>query len=195
MMNSSLEKNIDLKIEELNESHLDDIKKWGVHKDPLLWEYNISNLTRYELGFWLIDRRRTYKTAYYVVLDEDRVIGYFGFRDINTIFKTATLGLALDPNITSKGYGSVIMEMLLHYFFEEMKMNILNLEVNRFNTRAINLYKKFSFEEIENSYISYEIQNQNLEILNDPRYFFRKYGRLYSKTIKMRLERDKYNEI
>lgn len=196
MMNSSLKKkNIDLVIEELSERHIDLIKNWGVHEDPLLWEYNISKLTRYELGFWLLDRRKTYKTAYYAVLEEDKLIGYFGYRDINTIFKSATLGLALDPNITSKGYGSLVMEKLLECFFEEMKMNTLNLEVNKFNERAIHLYKKFSFEEVSSSYIAYDIENQNLEILNDPRYFFRKYGRLYSKTIKMRLERDKYNEI
>lgn len=195
-MNSSLKKkNIDLVIEELSERHIDLIKNWGVHEDPLLWEYNISKLTRYELGFWLLDRRKTYKTAYYAVLEEDKLIGYFGYRDINTIFKSATLGLALDPNITSKGYGSLVMEKLLECFFEEMKMNTLNLEVNKFNERAIHLYKKFSFEEVSSSYIAYDIENQNLEILNDPRYFFRKYGRLYSKTIKMRLERDKYNEI
>lgn len=89
-----------------------------------------------------------------VVDDADRIIGFYctglsaqvpagheshcypiGFLDI---------GLGLHPDLTGRGLGSPFMDFILN----EVGIQPLRLTVAAFNQRAIRLYKKFGFEEI-----------------------------------------------
>lgn len=182
-------------IEQLNIKHIDHLRNWGLHEDPLLWEYNLSNVSSLGLSSWYFDRKKTSRVSYFAVMEEDRMVGYFGFRNIDKLRRSAVLGIALDPNLISKGYGSRIMPMILDHFFYTKNMSVLKLEVNNFNDRAINLYKKFAFKEVGQGRIIFPIGDESLEILNNEDYFIRRLGRLYSLTTKMQVTKEDYNEI
>lgn len=182
-------------IEPLGHKHLSAIKKWGLHDDPLLWEYNISKLNNLDLIYWLADRKKSVETSYFAVRDGKVMVGYFGFRDIDLKERSACLGIAIDPNYTSMGYGSLMMEYLLDYFFNEKKMSLLRLEVNSFNQRAINTYEKFKFRGTGQGMVRFAIKDKSLEILKDKRHFISKDRKIYSRTIKMELGRGDYYEV
>lgn len=184
-----------LVIEDLALGHIKEIKKWSVHEDPLLWEYNISQASGLLLNAWYFERKKSLTTNYYAVRQGPRMIGYFGFRSIDWIKRQAILGIALDPGLTSQGYGSQVMKLLLDFYFFDKHMRKLKLEVNNFNLRAIRLYEKFGFKKVADSLISFPIEDKDLEIFNNPAYFTYKAGKLFSKTSKMELERQTYCEI
>lgn len=184
-----------LRIEGLKFSHIDQIKTWGTHEDPLMWEYNLSSLSSQSLVYWYLDRKKSFTRAYYGVFLEDKMVGYFGFKKINHFKKEAILGISMDPSFTSQGLGSLILERLLDLYFIEMKMRKLKLEVNNFNKRAIGLYEKFHFKKVGEGLVEFFIEDRDLEVLNDPKYFVKISGSIYSKTTKMELERGTYLEI
>ena len=73
----------------------------------------------------------------------------------------STLGIVLDPNQINKGYGTEILKVFLDYYFNEMKMLKMELEVSSFNKRAYNVYKKLGF--IEEGYYLDEFCNPYID--------------------------------
>lgn len=60
--------------------------------------------------------------------------------------KLIDLGLGIKPELTGQGFGSQFLKFILNHIQEKTIESSVRLTVAKFNTRAINLYKKFSFE-------------------------------------------------
>lgn len=81
-----------------------------------------------------------------VCIDQNkRVVGYYTFNivcgdaDINNI--------AVDKSMQGKGIGSILLQDLINCA-KNLHINALTLEVNINNIKAVNLYKKFGFEQV-----------------------------------------------
>ena len=72
-----------------------------------------------------------------------------------------------------------------------MSYRTLTLDVNTFNERALNLYKKCGFK--ITSYTREVFENQDVEV--DGENFELSHGLVYSKIINMKLCKDDYNEL
>lgn len=144
------------------------LKNWGVHKNTLLADYNMPNLTTDEIKSWYFFKSNSWSKKYFSVLnEEDKFIGYIGIREIKRIRKQSTLGIVFDPNYVGQGYGSQAMEIFLAYYFSIMKMKTMYLAVAKFNKRAIRAYEKIGFKIIGEYLDLY--YDQNLD-LNDTYY-------------------------
>ena len=84
-----------------------------------------------------------------------------GIKNIKIFRRMSTLGIVLDPNQINKGYGTEILKVFLDYYFNEMKMLKMELEVSSFNKRAYNVYKKLGF--IEEGYYLDEFCNPYID--------------------------------
>lgn len=176
------------------------LKYWGTFDDPLYFGYEYNCLTEKELAIWYLMKRKINRSEYFSVISkENNLIGYIGIKDINPIFKKAKLGIVLDPNFVSRGIGTMILADFLEYYFLDKKFNLLELEVNSWNLRAIKLYKKYGFKITNTEYIKFE--NQDIDIF-DEKYRnlsddFKEFnGYIFSKIYKMNLEKKEYlNEI
>lgn len=172
---------------------------WGIFESPLLKGYNYNDMTKFEKEAWYLMRKKSlFKRTYGVFHSDYGFIGYIALKNINPLKKTGLLGLVFDPNHVSKGYGTRAMGIFLHIFFDELKMKKLFLEVNSFNHRARRLYEKMGFEYIKESKERFENQNISEEEIEENNWkddFFFKGDRLYSKIYKMKIERQKYEQI
>lgn len=78
---------------------------------------------------------------------QENDIGAVGFKNIDNKTKTAEyFGYIGEKEYWGKGIGSSMLEYAIQKA-KEMDLCCLNLNVSKDNERAINLYKKFGFEE------------------------------------------------
>lgn len=177
---------------------LDDVfrmKEWGIHETPLLADYNFPKMTDSEIKRWYRFKTLNPFNKYLGILVDDRLIGYMGLKNIKIIKKESTLGIVFDPNYVNMGYGSKTLKLFLSYYFNELNMKIMYLEVAKFNERAMRVYKKVGFE--TTSYYLEEFFDQNLN-LNNSYYldaktsFVIKDEKIYNYIYKMKVDREDF---
>ena len=180
---------------------LDDVytmRQWGRHENPLIGDYNFPDMTNKEIVKWYKEKTRCWKNKYFGIYNEmDIFIGYMGIKDIKLFRKESTLGLVFDPNYVSKRYGTETLSTFLKYYFTEMKMKRMYLEVAEFNKRAHKLYQNMGFK-TEGYYLDY-FYDQKLN-LNNPYYleeessFVISNKKIYNYIYKMKLEKEDFFE-
>ncbi|QQK08063.1 GNAT family N-acetyltransferase [Miniphocaeibacter halophilus] len=181
------------------------IKSWGRHSNKLFIDYDLAKYNQKELKIWYYSKKSGIRNKYFAIYNYNNdFIGYIGIKDINIFKKSSTLGIVLNPSFISKGYGYKAMCIFLDYYFNEMNMKRMNLEVNEFNERAIKLYKKLGFRYVSEYLGMFENQNINFDEIEYIKYrdnFVVNNGIIYSKIHIMTLDyrryklKEQYNEI
>ena len=172
------------------------IMNWGRHTNELFIDYDLARYNRRELSIWYHSKRTGLVNKYYAIYDyRGEYIGYIGIKNINYITKNSTLGIVLNPEFISQGYGYRVMKIFLDYYFNDLKMKKMDLDVNEFNKRAISLYIKMGFK-IKAEYLGL-FENQNIdfddEIYKEYKdYFVVNRGAIYSRIYAMSLESSRY---
>lgn len=139
------------------------MRNWGYHKNPLLSDYNFPIMTDRGIRKWYKIKTKSFFDKYYGVLNEDnRLIGYVGIKNIKFIRRESTLGIVFDPNYINMGYGTETLKHFLNYYFTDMKMKRMYLEVAEFNTRAYKLYENMGFVPV--AYYLDEFFNHELDL-------------------------------
>ena len=83
-----------------------------------------------------------------VDLENDNLLGNCGLHKINSVNRTAVLGIFIgEKEERSKGYGTETIKLLLDYGFNYLNLHEIQLDVMAFNERAIKCYKKCGFKE------------------------------------------------
>ena len=83
-----------------------------------------------------------------VVRKGDRLIGNVSLFKLNTVHRSAELGIAIaDLSMTSKGHGTEAMAMMLDYAFRTLNLHRVELVAHDFNERARKAYRKLGFVE------------------------------------------------
>lgn len=175
------------------------LKKWGSHENPLLADYNLPQLSDKELKEWYYYKTNRARQKYFSVFNEEnKMIGYFGIKQIRRILKDAVLGIVFDPNYVNQGYGTETIRTFLDYYFNVLNMRRLYLEVTKYNKRALRCYEKSGFK-IVGEYLD-EFFNQNID-RNNP-YFLReqssfviKKGKIYNYIYKMEIDKKAFLEM
>lgn len=93
---------------------------------------------------------------YYSVLENQKLIGFFGIFPKESRKKEIELGLGLKPELTGNGLGKNFVTMILQYIKEEHSYVKIWLSVADFNQRAIKLYERVGF-----NYIGEKVQETN----------------------------------
>lgn len=187
----------DLRIRSFMLEDVFNMRKWGRHQTPLLADYNFPKLTDTEMRRWYRFKTLNPFNKYFGVLLGDRLIGYMGIKNIKRLKRESTLGIVFDPSNVDKGYGTRTLRLFLNYYFNEMNMKRMHLEVAKFNERAMRVYKKVGFT--ISSYYCEEFFDQNLN-LNDPHYiqvessFVIKDKKIYNYIYKMKLDREEFQD-
>lgn len=184
----------DLKIEDAFQ-----MRDWGFHKNPLLSDYNFPRMTDREIEKWYLLKTCSFKDKYFAIRDEEsKLIGYMGIKNIKLIKKESTLGIVLDPDKMDKGYGTEALSLFLNYYFTEMNMKKMYLEVAEFNTRAKRVYEKVGFT--EDGYYLDLFYDKKLDLLS--RYYLDKKSsfvidgkKIYNYVYRMKLEREDFFQI
>ncbi len=159
MENIQLLNFIDLKLEEKEM-----ILKWRNHSEIRKWMYNQDEIKLKEhLSF--IDSLKSRKDKlYFLVKKEDEFIGVIDFTQL--VEKTSVhMGIYSNPNI--KGNGKILLNKIINYSFNNLKVKRIFSEVFAENDKAHNLYKKFNFKDISEKIVNnkkvicMELENEN----------------------------------
>ncbi|MEN4044791.1 UDP-2,4-diacetamido-2,4,6-trideoxy-beta-L-altropyranose hydrolase [Sulfurimonas sp. NWX367] len=110
----------------------DTIKKWMFNTDPINLKAHLSYID-------LLSSKED--KIYFLVKQDTSFLGVVNFTEITTL--TANIGLYTNPKL--KGVGSILMNEILNYGFEILKVKKLISEVFEENKKAIKLYVKFGF--------------------------------------------------
>lgn len=186
-------------IRDLKLEHIYCMRDWGLHENPLIEDYNFPPMNDLEIKIWYRKKTNKRLNRYYGILNEEnKLIGYMGIKNIRRIRRESTLGIVFDPNYVDKGYGTETLKLFLEYYFNEMKMKKMILEVAKFNKRAYRVYEKMGFKEA--GYYLDEFFDSNLDLLS-PYYnkekssFVIKDKKIYNYIYRMVLSRQKFMEL
>ncbi len=185
-----------ISIEEFDVADVLDLKTWGIHEDLRYVQYGFDR-------FYSDDNFRKWheiktrkKKKLFAIKESGKIRGYISLREINKWFKSAVLGISIDPNYLSKGIGSYALTLFLKLYFEEMKMNYLSLKVSHFNERAINLYESLGFVYKKTRLESFENQMDNFQLLLHYPNDFRQIGEyLYTDVSQYIMTKSRYEEV
>ena len=159
MQNIKLLNFIDLKLEEKEM-----ILKWRNHPDIRKWMYNQDEI-KFEEHLNFIDSLKLRKDKlYFLVKKEDDFIGVIDFTQLVNK-ESVHMGIYSNPNIN--GNGKILLNKIIDYSFNNLKVKRVFSEVFAENDKAYNLYKKFNFKAISEKIVNnkkvicMELENEN----------------------------------
>lgn len=186
----------DLRIKKLELTDALKIEDWGKHNNDLFIDYDLGKFTKKQLEVWYLSKKSGLRNKYFAIYNnENKFVGYIGMKDINLFKKSSVLGIVLDPKELSKGIGYRSMKIFLKYYFNNLNMKKMTLDVNEFNERAIKLYKKLGFKYISEYLGMFENQDIDFTLKEYEGYkdnFVISRGIIYSRIYMMTLDRRKF---
>ena len=159
MENIKLLNFIDLELEEKEM-----ILKWRNHPEIRKWMYNQDEITLDEHLTFIESLKSRKDKLYFLVKKEDEFIGVIDFTQL-VEKKSVHMGIYANPSI--KGNGAILLNKIINYSFNNLKVERVFSEVFAENEKAHNLYKKFNFKDISEKTVNnkkvicMELENEN----------------------------------
>ena len=125
-----------IKIEEMNLSHLEIIKNILTSEFDDFWNYNV-----------LKEELENENSKYLVAKIDNEIIGFAGIKII--LDEADIMNIVTKKSFRNNGIGSLLLKSLIE-LSKDLNLLSISLEVDETNIVAINLYKKFDFKEIGN---------------------------------------------
>lgn len=170
------------------------MRSFGKNKNLLLRSYDFWPKTFTECAYWYLKKTEKRDRRYFVASIEGKIIAYISSKDIDMDEGTSVLGLVLDPNFQSAGYGKRIMEKFLSMYFEDYGFDEMTLTVDMWNGRAIRLYKSLGFKVVGRGYQIFDGERWQIS-KDDEKFFVFKKERILSKMWEMKISyEDFYHE-
>lgn len=81
-----------------------------------------------------------------IIMYDDKPIGEMSYRIIENY---ALIGIKIcEEEFQNKGYGSILLKMLISYLFKNKEINKIVLDTNLKNKRAMHVYEKIGFDRL-----------------------------------------------
>lgn len=113
-----------------------------------LGDYRIYNVGGWENAVnnkWAIANQQLRKEQFRTVYNDNlEILGYFRFK-VET--EKIILGLGMHPGKCGKGFGKQFLKFILNT--KELKGKLIELEVRKFNKRAIKCYQSVGFQIVD----------------------------------------------
>lgn len=109
-----------------------------------------EDLTKEQHEWWLENRVKTGQTIQFIIHDKqnDLDLGTVYVRNIDVEHSNGEFGIYIgDSERRNAGIGSMAMELICNYMFEEKDMHKIYLRVLESNKRAISVYVKNGFQQ------------------------------------------------
>ena len=119
-----------------------DIQKWMHTQNDISLEEHLD----------FINSLKKIKDKLYFLVKKDNI--YIGVIDFTQIKPNESLHMGIYANPDLKGYGKILLETIIYFSFEILKVEKIFSEVYFENERAFSLYKIYGFKEY-----SYKIVN------------------------------------
>jgi RimJ/RimL family protein N-acetyltransferase len=97
---------------------------------------------------WLERGRKNLQDVRWAILERqgNLVIGHVGLYQIDWINRQARIGIMIgDSTFTSKGLGTEVTQLVIHFAFSQMNLHHINAYVLSYNERSIRMFRKIGF--------------------------------------------------
>ncbi|MDE4085291.1 GNAT family protein [Planococcus maritimus] len=84
---------------------------------------------------------------YFMVFQGNEAVGFYSFGQTDE--ETVDIGLGMKPDLTGRGQGTAFLKAGLQFAKSNYHPQKITLSVAAFNKRAIKLYEKLGFKEVE----------------------------------------------
>ncbi len=138
---------------------------WGRHEDLRYLPYNFPYTKPIDWLLWLRSKKRPFQKYIYGAFVGERLVGYITLKQINWFKREAFMGVAFDPALLSRGYGTAAIKSYLEQVTERFRMKRIFLKTACFNIRGQRCYEKAGFTFVERRFEPYEDQSQSFELL------------------------------
>ena len=119
------------------------ILEWRNKIDIQKWMHTQNDISLEEhLDF--IDSLKTIKDKLYFLVKKNNI--YIGVIDFTQIKPNESLHMGIYTNPDLKGYGKILLETIIYFSFEILKVEKIFSEVYFENERAFSLYKIYGFK-------------------------------------------------
>ena len=118
------------------------------HPEVRKWMYNQDSISKKDHFEFIKNLESNIKKRYFLVKQEDNVIGSINFSEID-LFNSVEFGIYANPFSQLKGNGKLLELVASQYAFVELGVKKIKLEVYSDNDRAIHFYNKCGFEFID----------------------------------------------
>lgn len=126
---------------DMNEEESLLVLSWRNSESIRKWMYD-SEIIPKQNHFKFIDSLRSSSSKqYFLVKLKDKYIGVIDF--VNIKQNSAHMGIYSSPHL--KGYGEVLLDCIIDYAFNSLKLKKIIAEVYVINERAVSLYKSKGF--------------------------------------------------
>lgn len=133
-------------VREFERADVDRWLAWPRHQDPLFDNYNPPPLTERQRDLYFQHRQVASDARQYSVDDlNGELVGRISLREIDWRRGCAVLGISFNPARLDQGLGTDALRAFLDYYFGELGMSALFLDVAAFNRRAYHVYEKLGF--------------------------------------------------
>jgi UDP-4-amino-4,6-dideoxy-N-acetyl-beta-L-altrosamine N-acetyltransferase len=159
MENIELLNFIDLNIEEKEM-----ILKWRNNPKIRMWMYNQDEIKLEEHLNFIESLKSRKDKLYFLVKKEEEFIGVIDFTQL-VEKKSVHMGIYSNPNL--KGNGKILLNKIIDYSFNNLKVERIFSEGLMENEKAYILYKSFNFKDIfektinNKKVICMELENEN----------------------------------
>lgn len=123
------------------------VRNWRNSKIIRFWMFNDELISDKEHDNFLKHLAHSKTKVYWLVKEKERSIGVIYLTRISWRHRNAYLGMYVNPGMVHKGFGKKLLHIALKIAFDFLQLHSLKLEVVEDNEIAINLYRKFGFEE------------------------------------------------
>jgi ribosomal-protein-alanine N-acetyltransferase len=130
-------------LREMTQEQAEDIAKNWHYND--IYSFYDMDADEEDLVEFLDPKQRA--ESMFVVINAQDIIGYFSFNRVDK--DTIDIGLGMNPNLTGSGKGVVFLNGGLEFAKYKYNPKRFTLSVATFNHRAIKVYKKVGFEEVD----------------------------------------------
>lgn len=134
---------MEYKFEEMTQEQAEDIA-FNWHYNGEFSFYDMESDKEDLVEFLDPDKRGN---SHFVVMNDTEVIGFFSFNEVTQ--NTIDLGLGMRPDLTGNGHGLRFLIAGIDFAKAKYNPEKITLSVATFNQRAIKVYRKLGFEEVE----------------------------------------------
>lgn len=148
---------------QLNLSEVKMVLKWRNNPDVRKWMYNQDEILLENHLAFIKSLKSKKDKLYFLVKKDNEYIGVIDFHNIKD--QSLIMGIYTNPSI--KGFGKILLENIINYSFDVLKVKKIFSEVFSGNTKAYELYKKYNFIKTDikivnnKEVICMELKNEN----------------------------------
>jgi RimJ/RimL family protein N-acetyltransferase len=119
--------------------------RWPPYYDPLEPLWNLPRASS-STDFWTGGLMHSYEREAWAVESRDhRLMGRISLREIDRRALQARLGVTFGAPFVGKGLGTEALRCFLHYYFTDMRFQVMVLDVAAPNERAVRSYESLGF--------------------------------------------------